>query len=267
MKRIVSIFSFLLLMWGTMVAQTTTYYVTATTLNVRNKPQPNATIVGKLTQGMCIQVWEITNGWAYITAGKTIGYVSAQYISRKRPSANNQTPQPAPENNSAQSRSTAQSAPQTTPSSSSPKSFPYMSGDRARYSGYVDGGLGFRSGMAGFSVDVINGCAIRDYIFVGGGVGLHGMFGTRQTLGVVSVPFYAYVRGRLRVNKNFAPYADFGIGGYAGWAYVYNISNSAFGGDFYARLGAGIQIFNAHIGIGYERCAINQGYLRVGYSW
>lgn len=60
MKRIVSIFSFLLLMWGTMVAQTTTYYVTATTLNVRNKPQPNATIVGKLTQGMCIQVWEIT---------------------------------------------------------------------------------------------------------------------------------------------------------------------------------------------------------------
>jgi len=60
--------------------------VTATALNVRNRPSTTSTIVGKLAQGAeVIVVYDVPGEWAQISSsdGKLVGYVSDQYLARK----------------------------------------------------------------------------------------------------------------------------------------------------------------------------------------
>lgn len=51
-----------------------------TYLNVRKKPNEEATIVGKLTKNAGCNVYKIKNGWAKIVSGKVNGWVKAEYI-------------------------------------------------------------------------------------------------------------------------------------------------------------------------------------------
>ncbi len=54
--------------------------VTADVLNVRKGPSANYAVVGSLKKGNKVTVSKVTNGWAYITYGKTKGYVSISYL-------------------------------------------------------------------------------------------------------------------------------------------------------------------------------------------
>jgi hypothetical protein len=70
-------------------SQTTTYYVNISSgyLNVRFGPNTNEDSFAKLYRGDKVDVISITNGWAYIVYGDSLGYISANYISEKKPSA------------------------------------------------------------------------------------------------------------------------------------------------------------------------------------
>jgi len=54
--------------------------VTADVLNVRKGPSAKYAVVGSLKKGNKVTVSKVTNGWAYITYGKTKGYVSISYL-------------------------------------------------------------------------------------------------------------------------------------------------------------------------------------------
>lgn len=59
----------------------TRYEVTAkTSLNIRTAANPTAPVLGKVSKGGYVTVYEIQNGWAKIYYGGTYGYVSANYI-------------------------------------------------------------------------------------------------------------------------------------------------------------------------------------------
>lgn len=55
--------------------------VTASVLNVRQKPSTSAKIIGKLKNGATVTIVGSTNGWYKIKYGSGYGYVSAQYVS------------------------------------------------------------------------------------------------------------------------------------------------------------------------------------------
>lgn len=223
----------------------TPYIVDANSLNVRQKPSTDAAVIGKVTKGQEVQVIKIDGGWACITYKNDKGYVSAQYIKKKGSTSTAST-------TSAKSSTTAQ------------RKFPYTEGDRARYGGWMETGAIFRSNGAGFNWDLVNGCYIRDYIFVGAGVGVRGLFAPAGMF--ISVPFYAQARGVLRVNRIVAPFVDLGIGGYAGFATDW--SSSASGAGFYMRIAPGIRLGkHFHFSLGYERCGVNTGVMTIGADW
>ncbi len=58
----------------------TTYYCSASSLNVRSYASTHAPIIGKLKRGERIQVYEIKNGFAKIQYNNRTGYVSERYI-------------------------------------------------------------------------------------------------------------------------------------------------------------------------------------------
>lgn len=237
----------------------TAYVVDANSLNVRKAPSTDAAVIGKVTKGQEINVLNIKNGWACISFQKGEGYVSAQYISKK--SGKTQT-----SNTSSNSASQSKSTGSTNKSSQSgnSKTFPYSDGLGPRYGGWTETGVLFNNRGAGFNLDLVNGCYIRDYIFVGGGIGLHGMFSPAGVL--LSIPIYAQARGLLRINRIVAPILDFSIGGYAGFASNWESRDT--GGGFYMRVAPGIKLGkHFHMNIGYERCGMNTGVFTIGADW
>ncbi len=60
----------------------TKYYCTASILNVRSKPDMNASIIGSLKQYQTVVVYETTNGFAKIRYGSKDGYVSLRYMKK-----------------------------------------------------------------------------------------------------------------------------------------------------------------------------------------
>lgn len=236
----------------------TPYIVEANSLNVRQSPSTDAAVIGKLTKGQEVNVLSIEKGWACITFNRRNGYISAQYIRKKSGStaaATTKTTTTSSTSKSTTSKSTA----------SAQKTFPYTEGDKARYGGWTETGAVFNNRGAGFNLDLVNGCYIRDYIFVGVGVGVRGYFSPAGVL--ISVPIYAQARGVLRVNRIVAPFVDLGIGGYAGFASNWGESRAS-GGGFYMRVAPGLRLGkHFHFSIGYERCGVNTGVVAIGADW
>ncbi|QXN67945.1 hypothetical protein FPHOBKDP_00195 [Listeria phage LPJP1] len=63
--------------------KTTSYYVTATKLNIRQKPDADSKSLGTLDHNDRVQVISISKGWAKLKSGSKEVYVSEKYISKK----------------------------------------------------------------------------------------------------------------------------------------------------------------------------------------
>ena len=74
---------------NTTTPATTTMYVTATSLNVRKGAGTGYGILGTVKYGAAIAVRKTTDGWHQINYGSGTGWVSAQYVSKSKPSSNN----------------------------------------------------------------------------------------------------------------------------------------------------------------------------------
>ena len=59
---------------------TSTYVCTANSLNVRSYASASAPVIGKLTKGQRVEVYQITNNFAKINYSGKTGYVSSKYI-------------------------------------------------------------------------------------------------------------------------------------------------------------------------------------------
>lgn len=244
----------------------TPYVVDANSLNVRKSPSTEAAILGKVTKGQEVNVQSIKNGWACISFQKGEGYVSAQYITKKSTKTTTTNTNTSSTTKNTTTSSTAKSTSTSTKSSSSStKTFPYSDGLGPRYGGWTELGANFGVLRGGFNLDLVNGCYIRDYIFVGGGVGLRGNFSYRGLL--IAVPIYAQARAALRITPKVAPILDFGIGGYVGFATDF-AGDKASGAGFYVRVAPGIKIGkHFHMNIGYERCGMDNGIITLGADW
>jgi hypothetical protein len=88
------------------VQEYTLYSVTATSLNVRNRPDKNAQIIGKLSANQDIRVYEIdsVSHFAKISTGGLAGYVSDEYI---KPKMSGQTSSPISSSTPARTRNKA----------------------------------------------------------------------------------------------------------------------------------------------------------------
>ena len=62
-------------------ANTTTKYVTASSLNVRSGAGTNYSVLGSLSKGSKVEVISESNGWSKINYNGSVGYVSSQYLS------------------------------------------------------------------------------------------------------------------------------------------------------------------------------------------
>lgn len=265
MKRILLLLLVFVCSLGAMAKSGTTYVVEANSLNVRQKPSTDAAVIGRVTKGQEVLVLSIEKGWACISFKQGNGYVSAQYITKKSgaKSASSTTQTSSKTSAQTSSKSSTQSSSKST--ASVKHTFPYTEGEKARYAGWTETGAIFTAGGAGFNFDLVNGCHIRDYVFVGGGVGLRGLFSPSGFL--LSVPIYAQARGVLRINRIVAPYVDLGIGGYAGYVTTWGEEGYT-GGGFYMRVAPGIRLGkHFHASIGYERCGFNTGVITFGADW
>ena len=56
-----------------------TYYVTATTLNVRSNPSTSSSIVGRLSHGSSVSVSKLNGDWGQLSSG---GWVALRYLSK-----------------------------------------------------------------------------------------------------------------------------------------------------------------------------------------
>ncbi|MFD4929679.1 SH3 domain-containing protein [Peribacillus butanolivorans] len=79
--------------------KTTTKYVNVSsgTLNMRNKPSEDASIIVKLAKGVEVEVISESNGWSKIKAYGGEGYVSTQYLSTTKPGSIPESPDPDPD--------------------------------------------------------------------------------------------------------------------------------------------------------------------------
>ncbi len=66
--------------FASIFAETNYKVSSASRLNVRKAPSTSGAVLGTFKSGEEITVLSITNGWAKVEYGKTIGYVSAKYI-------------------------------------------------------------------------------------------------------------------------------------------------------------------------------------------
>ena len=62
-----------------------TYYVTASTLNVRDSAASSGSIVGKLVQGESVEILSADGEWGTILVNGDTGYVSMKYLSTEVP--------------------------------------------------------------------------------------------------------------------------------------------------------------------------------------
>ena len=62
-----------------------TYYVTASTLNVRDSAASSGSIVGKLAQGEAVEILSADGKWGMVLVNGDTGYVSMKYLSTEAP--------------------------------------------------------------------------------------------------------------------------------------------------------------------------------------
>lgn len=269
MKRaILSIICCLLAMLAT--AQTTYVVNTTGMLNVRKMPTTDAAIIGKLSPNQLIQVYTVDGDWAVIAYNNGIGYVASKFLIKK---VSNSTPdedsEVTPIN---RSTSTIYTENSSSPSNMQYSSTnynggwkPYRDGLGAHYKWIAESGIIFNGMAAGPVLNIVNGCAIRDYLYIGFGTGVETAFNAKYEYKQVSIPMYADFRGYLRVNEKQAPFLDFGIGMHITYMDIWGYNNWVYG--LYTRVGLGYRGDDFYIGMGYELCGDHDGYFKFGWEF
>ncbi|WP_071460855.1 N-acetylmuramoyl-L-alanine amidase [Bacillus massilinigeriensis] len=78
-------------------SSTKTYYVTASSLNVRSKPSTSGSVLGSVKKNTAVQVYAKSGSWSQIKSSNGLkGWSSSNYLSVKKPSGTNPAPTPAP---------------------------------------------------------------------------------------------------------------------------------------------------------------------------
>lgn len=130
----------------------------------------------------------------------------------------------------------------------------------------------------GAAIEMINGCRLNKYVFVGGGVGVTSYFlfqNINKYVEAISTPLYADIRAYAPMRKsNVTPYIEAAVGPLFNY-YGYVISSgldtrTAYSTIAYFKIGIGIDIIDRFtIGAGYElwgdtNGTINFGFLKLG---
>lgn len=136
------------------------------------------------------------------------------------------------------------------------------SGEGSKFQGNVGLGVQFAQQAAGPLLDTEFGCRIRDYVFVGGGLGFHSYMNLTayKDYVVLSLPIYANAKGFLPVKTNVMPFINFSIGFQCLWLPEKYPNQTAVG--FFTNVGAGIELGRHQVSAGYEYSYFHTGYLK-----
>lgn len=148
----------------------------------------------------------------------------------------------------------------------------YNSGRGAHFQGMADLGLDFAPlyvsdygyvFFVGPNIDFTFGARIRDYIFVGGGIGFFTLLDAPDTFYNLVGAMHANVRGYLPVSETTMPYLDFALGMNLGVLGVGTSYNELYCG-FCTRVGLGVEYKSLNVSLGYELMMAHSLYTRVG---
>lgn len=148
-------------------------------------------------------------------------------------------------------------------SSGSSSSGLYSSGNGAKFQGVYGTSLSFCANGAGPSMDLELGSRIRDYIFVGGGFGLHTVFNSADC--VLALPLYANAKGFIPVRENLMPFINFSLGADFFW-HPFNRQGTTFVG-LYTNVGLGLEWGRHQFSAGYDLMGIHSGYFKYAVTF
>ena len=125
----------------------------------------------------------------------------------------------------------------------------------------------------GAAIEMVNGCRLNEYVFIGGGIGVTSYFLSQDNkyLESISTPLYADIRAYVPTHSsNVTPYIETAIGplfNYHGY-----VESSLLNGPIgystlaYFKIGLGIDIIDRFtIGAGYELWGDTHGVLHFGF--
>lgn len=122
----------------------------------------------------------------------------------------------------------------------------------------------------GAAIDMVNGCRIHKYAYIGGGVGVHSFFAGHDAVSyseIVASPIYADFRVLFPISSsNITPYIETAVGPLLSYHnYREGTGKLAFTTLAYFKLCAGMDIIDRFtIGVGYELWGDKSGVINMG---
>ena len=122
----------------------------------------------------------------------------------------------------------------------------------------------------GAAIDMVNGCRIHKYAYIGGGVGVHSLFAGHDAASyfeIVATPIYADFRLLFPTSSsNITPYIETAVGPLLSYHnYIEGTGKLAFSTLAYFKLCAGMDIIDRFtIGVGYELWGDKSGVINMG---
>lgn len=139
----------------------------------------------------------------------------------------------------------------------------YYSGNGPKYEGSLGFNLLYNAVAAGPCIDYEGGCRIRDFVFVGLGVGFHDLLNVGYDTYWLSVPIYANVKGFLPLREDIMPFINFSIGGHLSWDLNdYDIYDGYIYYGLYTTVGLGIEWDMHQFSLGYELDGYHCGFFK-----
>lgn len=193
----------------------TFYEVKVNQLDILEKPNLSAKVIGTLKMHDIVEVYNISMGWAKIKYQEATGYVEADGIQslEKKDSKNEVEPLPSVESQNTETTIYTQNiTQQPTPGiSTKRKKHGYDEDKKVRYKGFadLDGGFpidGYANGYLG--LQTTHGIQLKSCFFIGAGFGFERLFYWEE--------WFAPIMGNIRYNlpnKKISPFVDF-KGGY-----------------------------------------------------
>lgn len=138
----------------------------------------------------------------------------------------------------------------------------YSSGEGPHFQAVFGTSVTFCGVGAGPSLDIELGSRLRDFIFVGGGTGVHTVFTKNDFL--ISLPIYANSKVFLPIKENLKPFVNYSAGLNLFWLPV-DYSNTFVG--FYTNASLGIELGRHQISAGYEYLGLHSGFFKYALSF
>jgi len=146
----------------------------------------------------------------------------------------------------------------------------YNSGYGPHLQAIMSVGANFMETHAGPSGVLIYGSRIRDYIFVGGGIGVHTLLRDKNNVEDhnLAIAFYANPRAYLPVKENFMPFVDWHVGfQVAGYGMQDGRGRGYWTVLFFTKVGMGFEIKKFNLSLGYEYLlGAHTGYVSIGIA-